>query len=161
MTYVMNKEDKLNWALARGHLVAVDPGDKNIGVSVHDNKGGELFNGIVTIDELLSALNQDGWDGWDCDIKHVVVEDFRLNKERNRGGVRMSTSEVIGAMRLFASFCHADFIRQAPADRKVAALHAGIELPSGHTPDDLSAKLHAIYALEKLGVLKATNPILR
>jgi hypothetical protein len=159
----MRTTDLHRYDLTGQFLLAVDPGDKNIGVSVWRNwpRVEETFNGVVTAEELLEALNQDGNDGWDCSIEQVVVEDYRLDKSRNRGGQRMLTSEVIGMLRLFSSITYdCELVRQRPEARKVAAMHAGIELPQGHTPDDLSAHLHAVYRLEELGLIQATNPAL-
>jgi len=159
----MTDVDTLAWEISRANMIAVDPGQLNVGVSAWlEGSDGwqETACGIMTPDEFADAVAEGYGDemGWGA-TKYVVVEDFRLDHSRNSGGSRMIASEVIGMARVRAKMMYGcEFVRQAPEAYKVAALHAGVELPKGHCPDDLSAHLHGFYFLESRGFIKPMPP---
>lgn len=163
--------DYLRWRLDNAELMAVDPGNERVGVSLweperyhRDTGWHETWNGIVTPDDFADAMAEGhGDEQAGNSLRFVIVEDWRLDHSRNRGGSQMIASEVIGMARVRASIYRfqTEFVRQRPEAYKVAAMHAGIELPKGHCPDDLSAKLHARYFLTErfgLGVIEPVTP---
>lgn len=131
-------------------ILSVDPG-KNIGRALWTNDGQFLFKDVCDFDTLMSFLIDTS-----PTISTVVVEDFTLFKRQmQQTGSRMEASQVIGALRLWEMQDSTRLlVKQPPAILPVSALHTGITLPKGHTPDDLSAYLHGHYYLVGLGVLQ-------
>jgi hypothetical protein len=142
---------ELSAALTWAHLVACDPGDKNVGLSIWERRTWpngegtrwkETWRGIVTPEELRVALYET-----DLIVATRVVEDFRLDHGRTKGGSRMVASEVIGMLRATGPD---DVIRQSPEAYRIEAMHLGETWDGKHCPDDLSAYLHASYYLRSI-----------
>lgn len=129
-------------------VLSIDPG-KNIGRALWTNDGGLLFKDVCDLDTLLSYL-ADG-EG----INTIVYEDWRLFKRQaQQTGSTMEASQAIGAIRLWEKLDTTRLIVKQPSSiLPVSALHAGVALPKGHTPDDLSAYLHGHYYFVGLGLI--------
>lgn len=130
-------------------LLSVDPGD-HVGYALWEDW--ECYeNGVMYRGDFLQTIADGHFDG----VTDIVAEDFRLFKKRaaQQVGSRMPASYVLGALELFARQKGLWLTKQEPSILSTAALHAGIKMPAGHCPDDLSAYLHGGYYLESKDLL--------
>lgn len=130
-------------------VLALDPG-KNIGRSLWSNQGIMLFKDVIDLDTALSYLvNAEGVDT-------VVYEDWQLfTRQVEQTGSRMEASQLIGAIKLWEKLDERRFAKAQPSSiLPISALHIGIKLPKGHTPDEISAMLHGHYWFVERGILK-------
>lgn len=133
--------------------VAIDPGDKRIGVAAFAEDGSEIYRTILTPEEFMLYLN----DGYTAP-KRFVVESWRMTPGKTRGGSQMLSSQTIGMVKFRAYQLNVPIYYQQPDILQVAAMHEGIKLPKGHCPDDLSAFLHGSHWLIGAGLRKAVPP---
>lgn len=133
--------------------LAIDPGDKRIGVAAFTEGGVETYRTILTPEEFMLYLN----DGYAAP-KRFVVESWRMTPGKTRGGSAMLSSQAIGMVRLRAFQLNVPIHFQQPGILQVAAMHEGITLPKGHCPDDLSAFLHGSHWLIGAGLRKPVPP---
>lgn len=135
-------------------VMAVDPGDKRVGVSLWtwDGVGEpvEIARDTLTPDEYLTLLGNT--INRDPVTLYVVVEDYRLDHARNAGGSPLTSARVIGATELYARAVGATMSLQSPEAYKLASMHTGTTWKGKHCPDDLSAFLHGVYFFETRGV---------
>lgn len=129
-------------------VLSIDPG-KNIGRALWTNDGKLLFKDICDLDTFLSYLAEA--EG----IGTIVYENWRLFKRQaQQTGSTMEASQVIGAIKLWEKLDSTRLrVEQPSSILPVSALHAGVALPKGHTPDDVSAYLHGHYYFVGLGLL--------
>lgn len=129
-------------------MLSLDPG-KKVGRAMWGADGTLLFNDEVSVNELIAFLANAR------SVKTVVVESWMLlRRATSQIGSKMEASQVIGAAKLFALMQGAEYVEQPPSILPVSALHAGVALPKGHTPDKLSAYLHGHYYLVCQGVIQ-------
>jgi hypothetical protein len=130
-------------------ILSVDPG-KNVGYALWEPDGTVIEGGAMEIDSFLSFLAEL------TEVDTIVYERFQLlRRQKQQTGSHMEASQVVGALRLYAEMKGVDLVRQNPDILPVSALHAGVKLPKGHTPDALSAYLHGHYYFVGLGILHA------
>lgn len=130
-------------------VLSLDPG-KKIGRALWSNGGQLLFNDECDLDTALSYLaNTRG-------INTIVVEDWMLFKRQTeQTGSKMEASQLLGAIKLWKKLGEDRLVMQQPSSiLPVSALHAGVKLPKGHTPDRLSAFLHGHYYFVSIGLLQ-------
>lgn len=144
-------------ALRKANLMSVDPGDKWVGVSLWQEVGHhepiEIFRDRIERDEFVGMLvDMLAAELFFQDLRRVVIEGYRLNKSRNRGGSTLLTSRTIGAVELFAAVLGAEVTMQNPEAYIMAAKFTMTSWPGQHCPDDVSAFLHAVYFYEAHGV---------
>lgn len=133
-------------------ILSVDPG-QHVGYSVWTAEGKELDRGVVEFDEFLSMLAE-----WEDTITKIIYEDWRLLfRQVQQTGSKMEASQVVGALKLMRALFDIELVVQSPSILPVSALHAGVKLPKGHTPDDLAAYLHGHYHFVELGILQARD----
>ncbi len=132
-------------------LLSVDPGD-TVGVAVWDTSKGQ--------EALIENWKTDrkGFEYWlrntRYDIGHVVIEDFRLDHRAGRQqGSKVGASLSIGAVEFYCDQRGIELTKQENRILRITALHAGVALPKGHIPDDVSAYLHGFRWLLERGVL--------
>lgn len=131
-------------------LWAIDPG-KHCGLSVFDWVSGTHLKSIKLEDYvLLNMLTQEANIGR---IECIVIEDFISRGGITRGS-RNEASQIIGAVKLSARGNSISVIRQEPGVRTTAAKWAGVRVPKGHMPDEMSSYLHGVYYLRKQGKFK-------
>lgn len=131
-------------------ILSVDPGE-HIGVCLWTEEGELTLRTVMDFDTFGDFLDNEL-----SIITKAVIEDYRLRggKQMQQTGSRFEAVQVIGQVRDFARRKKATLIRQKPDILRVAAMHAGVKLPTGHIPDDLSAYLHGFYYFETVGILK-------
>lgn len=130
-------------------IVAFDPGSKSIGVAVWD----EAYNpvGMDTVnqnelDVMLPKLEADKW----------VLEEYRVrNHKFNHQNSKVETIQVIGDIKGYARRHGIEVVEQPSHILGTAAKWARVTLPSGHTPDHMSAYLHGFYYLRKNNLIKS------
>lgn len=130
-------------------LLSIDPG-KNIGFARWSEAGTLLETGIWTFDEMVEYLDRE-----QRGISWIVYEDFIMYAHMANGrqtGSRFEASQAIGAIRSIAKRAKIKLTRQAAGILTVSALHAGVKVPKGHMPDDMSAMLHGHYYLMGLKI---------
>lgn len=130
-------------------VLSLDPG-KNIGRALWSDQGILLFRDICDLDTALSYLvNAKG-------ITTIVYEDWQLfTRQVEQTGSKMEASQLIGAVKLWEKLDEVRFAKAQPGSiLPVSALHAGVKLPKGHTPDDVSAMLHGHYWFVERGILQ-------
>lgn len=124
-------------------ILSVDPG-KRIGVAFWTEEGRCQFRVVMTFEELDDFFETDRY------IEEIVYEGFRLDHRAARQkGSNVDAAQVIGMLKSQARRRGIDIRSQTNTILPVAALHAGIKLPKGHLPDELSAYLHGFYYLEE------------
>lgn len=133
-----------------GVIVAIDPG-KNNGVALFSADGTLRKWGVKD----FSTMPEFFIDCMDIEVSAYIVEGFRLRKYQQASGDPMLSSQVIGMARLAASLTDAELVIQDPENRILGAMYRGIELPKGHTPDDLSAQCHGWFYLVTHGIVAA------
>lgn len=65
------------------------------------------------------------------------------------------TEQVIGMIDMIARKLGVPVIKQPATILKITAKWAGIKIPGGHCPDDISAYLHGYHYLHKRGIIPA------
>ena len=75
-------------------------------------------------------------------------------------GSKFLSPQCIGAAKLLCTMTGAQLVLQSPQILRVAAMHFGIKLPTGHIDDALSAKLHGLYYFEERGILEGNGAAL-
>lgn len=136
-------------------VLSLDPG-KNIGRALWTESGKLLFNDLCDLDTALSYLvNAKG-------ITKIVYEDWQLfTRQSEQTGSKMEASQLIGAVKLWAKLDSDRSIYSQPSSiLPVSALHVGLKLPKGHTPDQMSAYLHGHYWFVENGILKPHEVLL-
>jgi hypothetical protein len=129
-------------------ILSLDPG-KKIGRALWSDDGLMLFADECDLDTALDYLAN-------ARMHTIVVEDWRLFKRQTeQTGSKMEASQLIGAVKLWAKLeDDRKMVIQPSSILPVSALHMGIKLPKGHTPDRISAMLHGHYYLVSQGVLE-------
>jgi hypothetical protein len=90
----------------------------------------------------------------------IVVEQWAFDPGKTQRGNKMVSSQVIGAVKLYAKQVGAEVILQDRRILKVSALHTGTPIPkNGHFDDDVSAYLHGHYYFVVSGILKPPNQV--
>ena len=140
-------------------MLAVDPGDRHVGVAVWKKKTGvtsvelDAEAAPASIRRLLSSGN----------VQVLVIEEFVLYPDKMRSliGGSMRTSEMIGALRWIATELRIPSIMQGagvkdPTRKQCEA--RGLEwhdTASGHSSD---ARLHLFHYLLKEKLIKRGKP---
>lgn len=122
------------------YVLSVDPG-KNVGYAYWKSDGTLVSKGVMDIEDFIAKCSGPLLE---AGIEVIVYEDYTLrpNKAYAQRGSKLQASQIIGAVKLLAKLVGAKLVRQQPKDLKITALHAGVVLPKGHLPDELSAYLH-------------------
>ena len=136
------------WPLTR--LVAVDPGDKHVGIAIWDRSlGPGMRSWEQDAETALGVLEKEFVVG----VQQLVVEKFRLypDKAGAQSWSPMLTAEMIGALKWMANLYKIPVCEQGASIKKVSRAQCkarGLEWkdPSGHATD---ARLHAWYWLMK------------
>lgn len=129
-------------------VLSVDPGDKRVGWAKWTETGGFMDGGIDSPEEFLQRLLRTGG------VSTIVVENWKLRKDRNGSGRTMTSSEVIGYLVYHAAAQGCEIVRQEPGILRIAALHCDMKLSKGHIPDAKAAYLHGYWYFEAAGILK-------
>lgn len=133
-------------------ILSVDPGEKRIGMAVWRPNGEFVVKFTLSFDEALHHLSALGTSYTD-----IVFEDFRLRQGKaiKLSGSRMETTQIIGAIKMLCLLRDMRWHVQGPDKLRLTALHANVELGTGHIPDDMSAYLHGYYWFETQGILRS------
>jgi len=129
-------------------LTAFDPG-KRIGVSawqeIEDKDPFLAYSETLTVKELDDTIEELEAPVW-------VIEEYTVYGNVNHTGSKVETARVIGNLTGYASRKGIKVVMQPATILKIAAMHAGIKLPKGHTPDQMSSFLHGYEYLLKNGL---------
>jgi hypothetical protein len=134
---------------------SIDPGE-TVGMAVW-SEGGKFsvkkkhdYEDFLLI--LASSLN--------ANVSTFVIEQWAFSPGKTQGGNKMVSSQVIGAIKLFALLIGAEVIFQDPRILKISALHTGTPIPkNGHFDDDVSAYLHGHYYFVVNDIIKPSNQV--
>lgn len=129
---------------------SVDPGEKNIGFCTWNNNGLLIGKSILTPEEFMAMLLTSSGA-----VHTIVCEEWAHQPGKTKGGSKATTARVIGWLELYAAQNDINLVMQPPNDLRVWALHAGVELPKGHIPDDDSAFIHGHHYFVDQGILSA------
>lgn len=131
-------------------LLSFDPGKRTGWAAFHwGDNGGCYAKGIFSYEELTDFVNMLSGQ---VRIEAIVVEDYIIRPGvGNRGHARGEAMRVIGQLEGVAARLGTRLIKQRPDVRSIAAKWAGVTVPRGHMPDDMSAELHGIYYLRQQG----------
>lgn len=136
----------VEWAQP-AHYLAIDPG-KSTGWATFNENGAGARNGVVysrvDVYGLLTKVQP----------KFLIVEDFALFpwKSNAQAWSKFEEVRVIGAIEFWA------FVKQVPMELQpssvlaIATKWAGLKIPKGHLPDEMSAYSHGVYYLQRHGL---------
>lgn len=146
----MHSKNLNDWKELDVKILAIDPG-RNTGWAEIEFGGRLVDKGIILLDDFGDFLYKYPTEG----LSAIVVEGFRLyaHKAQAQQGSTVEAAQVIGMVKGFCSGRSVRFVQQQPDARKMGAGYVQYKLGTGHTPDDISAWLHGIYYLKKIGQL--------
>lgn len=128
-------------------ILSMDPG-KKCGWAEIEFGGKVLKSGVVLytdLPEFLETIDRDG-------LVTIVYEEYRVLRShaQHHTGSVLEAAQCIGILSAYSKFHGIRIHKQPQIVRKMGAKFAGIELPKGHTPDELSAILHGIAYLKSV-----------
>lgn len=86
--------------------------------------------------------------------KILIYEPYAVfNNVYNHQGDEVYTAQVIGQLLSLCREKEIEAIKVGPELKKVAARQAGVTIPKGHMPDQVSAFLIGYYHLRKIGLI--------
>ena len=136
--------------------VSVDPG-QTVGLATWDEQGKLIHKSKmprVDFEKYLWGLVEPNYPH---NIIKFIVEKYVVygQKATVHVGRDNPTEQVIGMVDMIARRLDAPVIKQRADILKIAAKWAGVKVPGGHLPDDLSAYLHGYYYLHQQQIIPA------
>lgn len=137
--------------------VSVDPGE-TVGLATWDEQGKLIHKSKmprVDFEMFLWALIEDKNNG--NEVITFIVEKYLVygSKAIAHVGRANPTEQVIGMIDMIARRLGVPVVKQPATILRVAAKWAGVRIPSGHIPDQISAYLHGYYYLHQKNIIPA------
>lgn len=132
-------------------VLSIDPGE-SIGFAEWTLEGDLLYKDKYDLGYFMQKME---WVIQSQTVHTMIVEQWAFDPGKTQRGNKMISSQVIGMATLAAYMGRAELVFQDRRVLKIAALHAGVEIPkNGHFDDDVSAYLHGFYYFETKGILE-------
>lgn len=136
--------------------ISVDPG-QTVGVATWDVDGHLIHKSKMpspTFDTFLEALTRPEYPN---KVIKFIIEEYRVygSKSTAHIGSKLPTVQCIGKVKMIARLLGVPVVEQPATKLRVAAKWAGVKIPGGHIPDEISAYLHGYYYLHKAGLIPA------
>lgn len=136
--------------------ISVDPG-QTVGVATWHEDGSFIHKSKMqepVFEVFLQGLLAPGYPN---EVIKFIIEEYRVygSKSTAHIGSKIPTAQCIGKVKMVASMLNVPVIEQPATKLRVAAKWAGVKVPGGHIPDDISAYLHGYYYLHKAGLIPA------
>ena len=131
-------------------IIAVDPGDKHVGIAEWDLSRGryEMRSWEIDADKALAWIDRLLTSG----VQALVIEEFKLYKGKAtaQAGSNMLTSEMIGALKWIASVYKVPVVLQPAAIKvptRAQCVARNLEWKDRRSNHASDARLHAFYYL--------------
>lgn len=136
--------------------VSVDPGE-SVGLATWDEQGKLIHKSKmprVDFEKYLWGLVEPGYPH---KILKFIVEKYVVygNMATAHIGQSNPTEQVIGMVDMIARRLGVSVVKQPATILRIAAKWAGVKVPSGHIPDQVSAYLHGYYYLHQQNIIPA------
>lgn len=136
--------------------VSVDPG-QTVGLATWDSDGKLIHKSKmprVDFEKYLWGLVEPNYPH---KIKRFIVEKYVVYGQKATAhiGKANPTEQVIGMVDMVARRLGAPVTKQPATILRISAKWAGVKVPGGHIPDEISAYLHGYYYLHQIGKIPA------
>jgi len=136
--------------------VSVDPGT-SVGLATWDSDGKLIHKSEmhrVDFEKYLWGLIEPNYPH---KIIKFIVEKYVVygQKATAHVGKDNPTEQVIGMIDMIARRLGVPVIKQPATILRIAAKWAGVKVPAGHIPDQISAYLHGYYYLHQQNIIPA------